>query len=252
MRSGQGDLETRHMDVRTHNLKLSSQVPEINGITCLSTKLGVGRTTAHSWLNEGRSMPLDSALKWAWIVGTDLSRLFSAKLEAAELSYRALPEYLAQRSRPMRRPPVSNDSTALYLATLKLSAANPFMAPRVRDLEEASATHEKHPAWKDPQFMRLITQLREKERRFLKKEHVWRIVGDVHAAAIKVISIDKSPGQLTLRPYMRSPGSLCGITARSYIKWLKRRYRAGDHSVLRPKRIPVDVRAYWSLQEAQD
>jgi len=148
--------------------------------------------------------------------------------------------------------PVSNDSTALYVAALKLSAANPFIAPRVRDLEEASGTHYEHPAWKDHHFVRLIAQLRGKEHRFLKKEYVWRIVGDVHAAALKVIGMSRSPGQGTLRPHMNFPGSLCGAIARSYLKWLKRRYRAGDLSVRGPKRIPVDVRAYWSLQEAQD
>ncbi len=148
--ASRGDLETRHIDVRNHNLQLSSKVPGVNGITCLSTKLGNGRTTAGTWVQHGRSMPLDSALKWAWLVGADLPRLFSVKLKASNLSFRPLPEPLGQRTRPMRRPPVSKDTTVLYAATLKLSAANPFVAPRIRDLEEASGTHCEHPAWKDP------------------------------------------------------------------------------------------------------
>jgi len=250
--ASRGELETRHIDVRTHNLRLSSQIPGIGGVVSLSTKLGLGRSTARTWIGQGGRMPLDSALKWAWIVGAELPRLFSEKLTLSELRFRPLPEELTRRTKPKRRTPVPNDTTALYLSTLKLSAANPFLAPRVRDLELASGTHAKHPSWKDAEFVRLIALLREKERRFLKKELVWRIVGDVNAAAIKAISINRRPGQGAVRPHMNSPGSLSGATARSYIKWLKRRYRTGDQSVLRPKRIPVDVRAFWSLEEAQD
>ena len=86
------------------------------------------------------------------------------------------------------------------------------------------------PIIKDPQFVRLIAQLRDKERCFPKEEHVWRIVSDVHAAAIKATCMNRRLGQGGLRPFLRQPGCLCGKTARSYIKWLKRRCRSGDRS----------------------
>ena len=82
------------------------------------------------------------------------------------------------------------------------------------------------------------------------KERVWRIVTDVHSASIKASTIKKRLGQGSLRSFMNAPGAFSGPLARSYLRWLKRRYKAGDASVRAPKRVPVDVRAYWSLTEA--
>jgi hypothetical protein len=250
-RASRGDLETRHVDVRNHNLKLSYKVPEIDDTKCLSELVGMGQATVLTWIRVGRRMPLESALRWTWATGVDLPSLFSVKLKASDLKFRPLPSGIARRRRLKRREQVPNDSTSLFLATLKLAAANPFNAPRVRDLEIASGTHEQHPSFRHPQFLRLINRLRKNERQFAKKERVWRIIGDVHAAAIKAAGKGKRLGRGSVSMFMDNPGSFAGSLARSYLKWLKRRCRAGDQSVLRPKRIPVDVRAYWSLQEAQ-
>ena len=105
----------------------------------------------------------------------------------------------------------------------------------VGDLEEASGTHVKHLAFRDPLFLRLIARLRENERRFLKKERIWRTVGDVHAAAIKAISANKRLVSGSVRMFMENPGSLNGPLGRSYLRWMKRRCQEGDQSVLRPK-----------------
>jgi hypothetical protein len=109
--ASQGDLETRHIDVRNHNLRLSSQLPEIGGVTCLSTKLGLAKATARFWIRYEKRMPMDSALKWAWTVGVELPRLFSVKLTANEIRFRPLPEELSQRTKHKWRTPVLSPVT---------------------------------------------------------------------------------------------------------------------------------------------
>ena len=249
-RASENGLETRHIDVRNHNLRLSTKIEGMAGVTGLSTRLGIGRTTVRSWIKHCGRAPLDSALRWAWVVDADVAVLFSRKLQPSELSFRLLPAEKAKRTRPQRRKPLATDSEALYLATLRLAAANPFRAPRIQDLKQSSGAHEKHQTFRDPHDLRLIRRLRKNERVFRMKERVWRIVTDVHSASIKASTIKKRLGQGSLRSFMNAPGAFSGPLARSYLRWLKRRYKAGDASVRAPKRVPVDVRAYWSLTEA--
>jgi hypothetical protein len=105
-------------------------------------------------------------------------------------------------------------------------------------------------AFKDRHFWMLIRQLRERERLFFRKERVWREISAVHAGAISAVSKGRRLSRRSTASEMQKPGSFCGKLARSYLAWLKRRLRAGDRSVLRPKHVPLDVRAYWSLEKA--
>ena len=114
---------------------------------------------------------------------------------------------------------------------------------------KASGVHLKHDAFKDVHFIRLIGALREKERVFLHKERVWREVGNVHAAAIKVATKKLPLGRHRVAAEMAKPGCFGGNLARDYLRWLKHRLAAGDTRVLTPKRVPLDVRAYWDLQK---
>jgi hypothetical protein len=50
---------------------------------------------------------------------------------------------------------------------------------------------------------------------------------------------------------MEKPGRFGGRLTRDYLAWLKKRLTAGDQGVLRPKRIPLDVRAYWALNDSE-
>ncbi|MFT3783673.1 MAG: hypothetical protein QM790_16800 [Nibricoccus sp.] len=244
--AGQGALETTSSDIRGHNLRASASLPGIGGITGLSGKLVVGRNTAWCWLHEDRDMPLVAALKWAWVVGVDATELFSKKLTVDELVYRPLPDPIKVRKKKTRNASVPPNSTLLYLTALKLAATNPFIAPRVDELVKQSGVHLKHPAFKDPQFVRLMQRLRNHERNFLHKERVWREVLDVHNAALKVIARGSRVTRRRVGSEMTKPGCFCGPLARAYLKWFKKRTQNAKLP-LGPKRIPVDVRAYWDL-----
>ena len=114
----EGLLIRSNIDVRTHNLRVSSELPEIGGITKLAIALHLGRTTTCGWQTQGRKMALDLALRWSWLVGVDLPGLFSGKIKPEELSIRPLPDSLdmpRKRIAP-KRPSVPLDSSALYLA----------------------------------------------------------------------------------------------------------------------------------------
>lgn len=243
-----GELVSRELAPRAHNIKVSASLPEIRGVTGLARELGLGRSTPWGWLNEDRTIRLGSAVRWAWITGTDLRQLFFEKLPQPRLKFRPLPTAVLSRHKRPHRPSVAVGSTALYLAALKLSAANPFIAPKRTALVEASGVHLKHAAFKDVHFVRLIGALRERERVFLRKERVWREITNVHAAAIKVASTRRSMSRQRVAAEMAKPGCFGGTLARDYLRWLKTRLTAGDTSVLRPKKAPLDVRAYWDLQ----
>jgi len=191
-------------------------------------------------------MPSAAAVKWAWLVGVDLPRLFSTKLVVEDLTFTPLPDATKEQKKKDRNKPVPPDSTGLYLAALKLSTANPFIAPRLGELVRQAGIHFKHPALKETQFIRLMNRLRNYERHFVHKERVWREVADVHSAALKVLA---QSGRLTRRRVgseMARPGSFCRPLARAYLKWFKKRIRNAKLP-LGPKRVPFDVRAYWNF-----
>jgi len=243
-----GELAFRKAEPRTHNLKLSALLPEVRGVTGLARELGLGRSTPWGWLNQGRTIPLKSAARWAWVTGTCLRQLFFDRLLPDNLKFRPLPpSIVSRRSRP-HRPAVSRDSTTLYLTALRMASENPFLAPKVPALEKASGVHLKHPAFKDVHFVRLMTLLRNKERRFLRKERVWREVSDVHAAAVKISGQHQRMSRRRVASAMTNPGSFGGPIARSYLRWFSARLAACDTGVLQPKQVPLDVRAYWDLQ----
>lgn len=244
--SGKG-LVTRELGPRAHNLRVSASLPEIRGVTGLARELGLGRSTPWGWLNEDRIMPLKSATRWAWITGTSLRQLFFEGLPQDALRFRPLPEAVFSRHKRSRRPVVPTGSTALFLAALRLSAENPFLAPKKCALEKASGVHSKHVAFKDVHFIRLIGSFRERERRFLRKERIWREITDVHGAAINVVSKRLPLGRHRVAAEMSKPGSFGGALARAYLRWLKSRLAAGHP--IRPKIVPLDVRAYWDLQK---
>jgi len=245
-----GELAKANIGIRSLNFSLCANMPGINGITCLSQRLGAGRTTARDWLKNNRGIPLKFALRWSWLCGVGLSRLCTVVLSSQDLCYRSLPSALTNREQIIRKAPVPADSAALYLAVLKLSAANPFMAPRLNALTAESGVHFKHPAFKEPHYLKLIHRLREQERVFSSKERIWREVGEVHAAAIKVVECGHRLSRNRVGREMERPGCFCGHLARSYLAWFKKRFRNGDESILKPKQIPLDVRAYWSFAKA--
>lgn len=119
------------------------------------------------------------------------------------------------------------------------------------ELERHAGVHPKHAAFKDVHFVRLIQTLRERERKFRHKARIWREVSDVHAAAIKAAAKYPRFGRNRLAAEMAKPGCLAGPLARNYLFWLKRKLAAGDKSVLRPKVVPLDVRAFWELENRQ-
>jgi hypothetical protein len=244
-----GELAKANIGIRTLNFDLCASMPEINGITCLSERIGAGRTTARDWMKNNRGIPLKMALRWSWLCGVGLQSLFTAVLSLQDFRYRPLPSALINRAQITRNAPVPADSTALYLAALKLSAANPFRAPRLNALTAGSGVHFKHPAFKEPHYLKLIHRLRERERIFFRKERIWREVSEVHAAAIKVVEGGHRLGRNRVGREMERPGCFCGHLARAYLSWFKKRFRNGDESVLRPKEIPLDVRAYWSFEK---
>jgi hypothetical protein len=245
-------LSNAHIDIRNHNLDLSSKIPDISGITCLSLQLGAGRNTARDWLKNNRGIPLKEALRWSWLSGVGLTRLLTVKLTDQDLNYRPLPPEILTREKTVRKSPVPVDSPALYLATLKLAAANPFKAPRRSALTAISGVHVKHPAFKDSQYLKLIHRLRERERIFFRKERVWREVSEVHAAAIKVVKCEHRLSRSRVGREMEKPGCFCGHLARAYLAWFKKRLKQGDESLLQPKQIPVDVRAYWNFKKSEN
>lgn len=151
--------------------------------------------------------------------------------------------------RQPRRTPVPAESTALYLAALRLSATDPFHAPRRSELAQLSGVQFKHPAYKDVHFIRLIAALREKERVFAHKERVWREVCGVHAAAIKAASKNLRLGRTRVAQQMGKHRCIGGLLARKYLRWIKIRLARGDTLVLSPKKVPLDVRAFWDLQK---
>ena len=245
-----GSLESRHLDVRDHNLRLMSALPEIGGITRLANQLGLGRATAWCWINEGRTMPLHAGACCAWLAGVDLPRLFSKKLSLGDVRYRPLPQTSAPATKRVRRASAPTDTTSLYLTALRLAAVNPFQAPRISELENGSGVHSCHPAYQDIFFRGLIERLRENERIFRKRERVWREICDVHVAAAKVVARGGRLTRARVGAEMRKPGCFGGPLARDYLKWVKRRLKAGRGEVLDAKRVPLDVRAYWSLENA--
>jgi hypothetical protein len=142
----EGLLIRSNIDVRTHNLRVSSELPEIGGITKLAIALHLGRTTTCGWQTQGRKMALDLALRWSWLVGVDLPGLFSGKIKPEELSIRPLPDSLdmpRKRIAP-KRPSVPLDSSALYLAYLPgllgVSGVLGFIPSPMRDLTPHSRT----------------------------------------------------------------------------------------------------------------
>ncbi|MBK9989357.1 MAG: hypothetical protein IPP19_01140 [Verrucomicrobia bacterium] len=194
-------------------------------------------------------MPLLAALRWSWIVGVDLPRLFSAKLSPKDFVLNPLPEKNRDTRKRPRNPAVAVDSTALFLAALKLSAYNPFIAPRRPELVNESGVNLKHPAFKERYFVRLMRRLRDRERLFKHKELVWREVMGVHNAALKIASRGKRLTRLSVSQEMaKNPGCIGGTVARSYLDWLKKRSKASNLPI-GLKRVPFDVRAYWCLMQ---
>lgn len=244
----EGELALRASEPRRHNLQLSALMPEVRGVTGLARELGLGRSTPWGWLHKGRTIQLKSAARWAWVTSTTLRQLFFERLSADTPKFQPLPpSIVSRRSRP-HRPSVPMDSTALYLTALRLASVNPFLAPKVPALEEGSGVHVKHPAFKDVHFVRLMSTFRDRERRFLHKERVWREISDVHAAAVKVAGQRRTVSRHRVAAAMAKPGSFGGLIARSYLQWFNARIAAGDSRVLQPKQVPLDVRAYWDLQ----
>jgi hypothetical protein len=134
------------------------------------------------------------------------------------------------------------------LATLKLAAANPFMAPRRSELAVISGVHLKHPAFKDAHNKKLIHRLRERESIFFRKELIWREVSQVHVAAIKVVKSGCRLSRSRVGREMEKPGCFCGHLARAYLSRFKYRLKQGEEHLLQPKQSPLDVRAYWSFE----
>lgn len=242
-----GNITTREFDVRAHNIRMTMSLPQIRGVTGLGPVLGLGRTTCGSWLNHDRSFPLKIAVRWAWITETNLVDLFSKKLPLEAFSFRPLPEASRSRPRLPYRPAVGADSTALYLATLRLAAANPFVAPKISQLESESGVHKKHLLFREVHFRRLIAQLRERERVFQRKVNVWRVVSNVHEAARRVVAKKLPLGRHRVEVELDDKSCMGGSLGRNYVRWLKDRLAHRDTRVLSPKRVPLDVRSYWDF-----
>lgn len=242
-----GQLVSTNIDVRSHNLRITTELNGIGGITGLAKHLRTGRTTPWSWLNEDRAMPLEMAARWAWLVGASIPELFSRKLDLDELNFRGLPESFVQSPKATRNKSVPHDSPKLYLTALQLHAANPFVAPRTWDLVRNSGVHLKHPAFREIHFRRLMRGMRNRERVFRHKERVWREICDVHSASIRVANRGDRLGRHRVGAEMVKPGHFGGDLARKYLRWFKARLSAGDRTVLEPKIVPADVRAFWSL-----
>jgi hypothetical protein len=245
-----GTLVTTSLDVRSHNVAVSSKLPEVGGITHLGLNLRLGRTTTCGWQNNGRRIALGLAVRWAWLIGVDLPVLFSRKLGASELRFTPLPGDLTgpRQGRAARRPSVPEDSAALYLSVLRLSSKNPFLAPTVPELVRETGVHVKHPAFKEPSFLRLLGRLRAKTRRFRKKERLWREFCDIHQAASKVLLTGKRLSRRRVAKEMKCPGSFRGALSQRYLDWFKDRHCGQKKSCPKPMRPPVEIRAYWTLR----
>lgn len=233
------------------NVQTIAAIPEIGGITCLGKILKASRTSAWSWANDGIGATLPYALRLAWVAGVGLHRLFTTELVADDLHFRSLPEVDANTQRRHRRPAVPADTPELYLATLRCAGTIPFGVPTVAQLERESGVHCKHPAFREAAFLRLIRSARERAARFQRKERVWRDVCDIHQAALAVVAESKRPTSRNVGGRMRTPATLVGLRARRYLAWFRRRWKAQEPGALLPKKVPMDVRAFWAMQERQ-
>lgn len=233
------------------NVQTIAGIPEIRGITCLGKMLHASRTAAWSWANDGIGATLPYALRLAWVAGVDLHRLFTTELFADELHFQSLPEEGARPQRRRRRPVLPADTPELYLATLRCAGTVPFGVPTVAQLELASGIHCKHPAFREAAFLRLIRACRERAAKFQRKERVWRDVCDIHQAALAVVAESKRPTARNVGGRMRTPATLVGLRARRYLAWFRRRWKAQEPGALLPKKVPMDVRAFWAMQERQ-
>ena len=233
------------------NVQTIADIPEVGGITCLGKTLNASRTSAWSWANDGIGATLPYALRLAWVAGVDLHRLFTTELVADDLHFRPLPEAGASPQRRRRRPVLPADTPELYLATLRCAGTLPFGVPTVTQLERESGVHRKHPAFREAAFLRLIRSARERAAKFQRKERVWRDVCDIHQAALAVVGDNKRPTARNVGSRMHTPGTLVGLRARRYLAWLRRRWKAQEPGALLPKIVPMDVRAFWAMQEHQ-
>jgi hypothetical protein len=233
----------------SRNVQTIADNSEIGGITCLGKILHAGRTSARSWSCSGIGATLPNALRLAWVAGVDLSRLFITELEAHDLRFRPLPEAGPRFLRRPRRPIAPCDTPVLYLATLRCAGRTPFGVPTVAELERESGVHRKHPAFREAAFLRLISSARERAAKFQRKERVWRDVCDIHQAALAVVAESKRPTARNVGGRMRTPATLVGLRARRYLAWLRRRWKAQEPGALLPKIVPMDVRAFWAMQE---
>lgn len=243
-----GDMIPANATMRDHNLSISADHRDIRGVTGLARELRQSRATPWGWVNNQRRMPLGSAGRWAWITTTSISQLFQSKLSLPEIQFRALPRVFQGRTRRYRSV-VPPNSTAVYLTTLKLAGEAPFAAPTLTAIRKAAGVHEKHEGFKDVHFVRLLAALRRRSENFRHKELVWREVADVHAAALEVVALGLPLGRRRVAARMKAPACVNGGRARDYLQWFKRRHALGDTGVLQPKKIPLDVRAYWALQQ---
>jgi hypothetical protein len=196
-------------------------------------------------------MTVDSVVQLAWLAGVDAPRLLDEKLAVSDFKFRPLPDAIVHKTKPVRKAAVAADSPVLYITALQISARNPFMAPRTNEMLKIAGVHLKHPTFRDVHFRSLMSHLRSRERRFRHKEKVWFEVTQIHVAAAKVANRGESLSRARVGLALENPGSCAGTLARSYLGWIKRRLKAGDSEVLNPKRVPLDVRAYWIMQKAQ-
>lgn len=235
-------------EMRDRNLRISADHREIRGITGLARELKQSRSTPWGWVNDHRCMPLESASRWAWVTTTSIRQLLLTEISPQEIQFRPLPLIIKARIR-RHRSVIPPNSTAIYLATLKLAGEAPFAAPTLTAIRQTSGVHEKHEGFRDVHFVRLLAALQQRSENFRHKELVWREVADVHTAAIEIVALGLPLGRRRVAVRMKAPQCLNGGRARDYLRWFKRRHSLGDMNVLRPKKIPLDVRAYWALQQ---
>lgn len=234
--------------IRDHNLNVSADHRDIRGVTGLARELRHARSTPWAWINDHRRMPLSSVARWAWITTIDISQLLRSKISPEQILYRPLPRVFRGITR-RRRTAVPSNSTALYLATLKLAGEAPFTAPTIATICDAAGVHVKHEGFRDVHFVRLLSSLRQISENIQHKALVWQVITDIHTAALEVVALGLPLGRRRVAARMKTPGCLDGKKARNYLRWFKRRHSCGDEAVLQPKKIPLDVRAYWALRE---
>jgi len=237
-------------DIRDHNLRVCASIETVGGVTGLSKLMGRSRRTCLGWLEKHEARMVDIAA-WSWVTSCSAVNLLSRRIERSEVCLRPLPSGVSQKA--PRKTPVPPDSTILYRTVLQLGAENPFRAPRLQQLEQRAGVHLKHPAFQDPQYQRLIQRLRRQERVFTEKVRIWREVTEIHVAVLELVAAGKRWGRSSVAASMRSnPGRFGCKLARGYLNWMRTQVKRGNQGVLKPKKIPLDVRAYWDWQKSKE